>query len=172
MSFRVYHAVAAATSYIDDLTVTGPQNDQIYIGDLGLAQNLPHTVEYSYEPYERYEPWQPLHDYEIDSNGYLLLPTMERECRLRIKGLGYLDFLASGVSSTAWTATVSVDAPQLYILTAEAVMYLYTQLIMPNFTTGDREQIAKILQYWQAETEQRKQKYGMPSLGATVNWGL
>jgi hypothetical protein len=172
VSFRIYHEKAAGISYVDDARVIGPIKDRIYIGDLGLAQNTPHSVEVQFDNSLQYEKWDKINNWDVDSNGYLLLPNLQNDLHIRIKGVGYLDFLVSGASSELWTATVAVDAPQLYILTAEAVMYLYTQLIMPNFTSGDRETIAKILQYWQAELQNRKNKYSMPTLGATISWSL
>jgi hypothetical protein len=170
VAFRIYHAVAAGTSYVDDLRVTGPERDKLYIGNLGLAHNRPHMIEMQHDNYIQFEPWLRLHNYEIKSDGYLYLHEGEQDYRLRISGIGYLDFLASGASSTDWAATIAIDSPQTDILVAEAIVYLYTQMIMPNYTSGEREAFLPILQYWEKELDARKAKYGMFPPPATVRW--
>jgi len=37
VEFRVYHASASATSYVEDATVIGHYYDKVYVGDLGLS---------------------------------------------------------------------------------------------------------------------------------------
>jgi hypothetical protein len=165
------HRGATSTVYADDFRVIGPSRDKLYIGDLGLALNYPHEIRQSADSSIDDEPWQLIREYEIGSDGYLYLGEGSDDYRLRICGIGYLDFLASGVSSTAWTATVDIDSPQTEILIAEAVMYLYIQMISPNYTSGDRDSFAKILQYWEAELDNRRQKFGMKAPLATVKWG-
>lgn len=163
--------VGTSTVYADDFRVIGPSRDKLYIGDLGLAQNYPHEIRQSADSSIDVEPWQLVREYEIGSDGYLYLHEGSDDSRLRICGIGYLDFLASGVSSTAWTATIDIDSPQTEILIAEAVMYLYTQMITPNYTSGDRDKFAQILQYWEAELDNRRQKFGTKSPPAYVKWG-
>ena len=170
--FSLVRGGAASTVYMDDARVFGPHFGKVYIGDLNLANNLPHSVEYSSVSMQNYEVWQPVYRWEVDTDGYLLLPDTVQDYMLRIKGVGYLDFLTSGASSTAWTATVDIDSPQLLILTAEAIIFLFTQLVLPNYTSGDRDAFAKILQYWQAELKDRINKFGMVPPPARSDWGL
>ncbi len=170
VSFRVYHAVAAGTSYVDDLRVYGPQRDKIYIGDLNLVNHTPHRVSESYNTYQQYEPWSTLHNWDVDRAGYLYLAEGSYNNRLRIEGIGYIDFLVSGASSTSWAATIELDAPQLDILVADAVIYLYTQMVSPNYTSGEREKFIEILAYWEKELNMRKAKYGMRTPPSTVVW--
>ncbi len=165
------HRGATSTVYVDDFRAIGPARDKIYIGDLGLAQDYPHEIFESTDSSIDSEPWDRIRNYEIGSDGYLYLHEGSDDSRLRIVGIGYLDFLASGVSSTDWAATIDINAPQTDILIAEAVMYLYTQMILPNFTSGNRDQFAKILQYWEAELNNRRQKFGMKTPPAAVSWG-
>ena len=173
IKFRVYHAVAAANSYVDDLRVIAGSNDspRIFIGNLNLANNYP--AEVFVEPYKYCleEPWVLISNVDFDyENGYMYLPSsVVGDLRLRVKGLAYLDFLASGVASTAWTATINLGQPYLDILVAEAAVYLYKQLLMPNLTTGSREEFADGLSYWQAESKRRKNKYGMPIPNVVVS---
>ena len=91
--------------------------------------------------------------------------------RLRMKGLGYLDFLASGVSSTAWTATINVDSPQLDILVAQAALYLYTEMSMPNFSRGDREEYQKMIGFWQEKLRKAISQFGMIAPLIPINRG-
>jgi hypothetical protein len=120
------------------------------------------------------ENWTKVTDYKVDPNGYLYIPTTyPSNRRLRILGKGYLDFLASGVTSTAWTATIALDEPQIKILVAEAALYLYTQMSLPNFETGTRKEFQDSRSFWASESATRKAKYGMYGhAGATTHWGL
>jgi hypothetical protein len=170
--FAIHRAGATSTVYVDDARVIGPTLDKVYIGDLGLAQNYPHTVEQAPDSSIDCEPWETLRKYEIGSDGWMYLHDYSQEYRLRICGIGYLDFLASGVSSETWAATVAIDSPQLLILSAAAVIYLYTQMITPNFISGVRDDFAQILQYWSTELESRVEKYGMKVPAAKVKWGI
>jgi len=173
IEFRVYHAVAAGTSYVDDLRVTGPDGNRIYLGDKGLFRNTPHQVLIEPNNYSSKEPWTLIHNITFDrQNGYMYLPdSVSKDYRLRVLGIGYLDFLASGVSSTAWTATVDIDQPQLDILIAQAILYLYTEMSMPNFSVGDRSQYQNMIGFWKQELRERVGKYGMEVPSATSSWG-
>jgi len=172
VKFAIHHDVISTTSYIDDARVTGPGRSKLYFGDVGLAWNMPHMLEQSADADIEDEPWQLLRNWEIGPDGYLYLYEGTDGYRLRVTGMGYLDFLASGVSSTDWAATINIDAPQTDILIAEAIMYLYTQLVSPNYTSGERDNYIKILQYWEAELDERRAKFGMRPTAATVKWGL
>ena len=166
----VYHAVAAAVSYVDDARVISERSPRIYIGELGLVKNIPHQVLIENKYYSRTEPWTIVRGIEYD-DGYMYLPSSVRaNFRLRIIGTKYLDFLASGVSSTAWTATVNLDSPQTEILIAQAIIYLYRTKIMPTQNVGDSQQAIQALQYWENELTNRKMRYGMTPIPATVNY--
>ncbi|KKK50594.1 hypothetical protein LCGC14_3123460, partial [marine sediment metagenome] len=64
-----------------------------------------------------------------------------------------LDFLASGVSSTAWTATININSPQTDILVAQAALYLYTWMSIPNFDSGTTERFQQMMGFWQGELQ-------------------
>jgi len=91
---------------------------------------------------------------------------------LRIRGIGYLDFLVSGASSTAWTATIALDSPQLDILVAEAAIYLCQQMLLPTETAGTSQQWGQSLAYWYSELANRRAKYGMKAPATTIHWGI
>lgn len=167
------HYTTGAIAYIDDGRVMAGNRSRLYIGHLGLALNRPHQVLIEPSNYSQDEDWLKIRDYKIDKDGYLYLPTtVPNDYRLRIRGIGYLDFLASGASSTAWTATIAIDQPQLEILVAEAALYLYTTLALPNFETGTTNDYKQMIGYWQQEVETRKNKFGMKSPSATTHWGI
>ena len=174
IEFRVYHDNAAGTTYVDDARVIASTSDKprLYIGDIGLAQEYPYGVYREPDNYSMNEPWQRIHGCEIDTEGgYLYLPHwVPNDYRLRIKGIAYLDFLASGVSSTAWTATINIDAPQTDILYAEAMVYLCNQMIVPNYTVGTSDKWKEALQFWQAELRARRGKHSMPMPTIPVKW--
>jgi len=173
VTFTIHHGVAAATSYVDDARVISEPRGKLYIGHLGLAQNRPHQVFIEPSYYSQQEDWIKVFDYKVDPSGYLYIPTTyPADRRLRIRGIGYLDFLASGVSSTAWTSTIALDEPQLKVLVAEAALYLYTTMALPNYESGTRDEFAKASTYWASEVEKRKAKFGMKSPPATVHWGV
>ena len=174
IAFIIYHASASGISYVDDARVISDVCPRMYIGNLGLAQNQPVQLFIERSNYSNVEPWHLIHNAVIDyENGYMYLPSsVSPDYRLRIKGKGYLDFLASGVSSTAWTATVNVDQPQLDILIAEAILYLYTEMAMPNFTQGTRKDYQEMIGYWKQEAQIRRNKFGMTPLSIPVDWGL
>ena len=172
VAFRVYRDSATSTDYIDDLRVTCGYYDKVYIGDLSLARTRPHRVSYQYESLRFQEPWNNVRNFRVDSDNYLYLPDVPRDCILRIEGLGYLDYLVSGASSTAWTATIAVDDPQLKILTAEAVLYLHRQMVFPNNTSGDEKLWAEGYKRWMGELETRKSKFSMIAPHVQANWGI
>ena len=165
------HKIVTAVAYVDDLRAISDYRGRTYIGHLGLAQNRPHQILIEPTYYSTEEPWLLVRGYKVDKDGYLYIPTTyPSDYRLRVRGSGYLDFLASGVSSTAWTATIAIDEPQLKILTAEAAKYLYTFMSMPNFESGTRKDYQEALAYWIAEAERRKNQFGMPAPSATIHW--
>uniref|UniRef100_A0A6M3L639 Uncharacterized protein n=1 Tax=viral metagenome TaxID=1070528 RepID=A0A6M3L639_9ZZZZ len=175
IQFIIYHAVAAATSYVDDgRAMCAGTNPRIYIGNLGLAQNTPTQVLVEPVSYALTEPWLRVTGIVYDtSGGFMYLPeNVSSDLRLRILGRGYLDFLASGVSSTAWTATIAIDNPQLDILVAQAAMNLYTEMSMPNFTQGTREKYMQMIGFWQQKYVERCNKFRMNAPSTTVNWGF
>ncbi len=174
VSFYIYHDVAAATSYVDDARVIGGGNPGIYVGELGLQSRGPHQVFLEPTNYYKGEPWILLHGCSYDAgNSLLLLPdSCSADLRLRINGIGFLDFLVSGVSSTAWTATVDIDQPQLDILIAFAARYLYETMALPNFSTGDRKSFQEMISFWDARIGEAITRAAMQSPPATINWGM
>ena len=91
--------------------------------------------------------------------------------RLRILGIGYLDFIdSSGDVGTDWDDTVDLDAPQTEIVVAQAAIYLFRRQMMPTQNVGDTEQAMNALQIWIAELGERKMRYGMETPAATVNY--
>ncbi len=168
IEFRIHHDVAAAADYVDDARVIGPDGARLYIGGLGLAQNMPHRVSVEQSDYNDRAPFLTLDTVEYDpENGYIRTPNVS-DLRLRIEGYGYLDFLASGVSSTAWTATININSPQTDILVAQAALYLYTWMSMPNFDSGTTERFQQGMGFWQGELQRRKNLFRMPSLPITI----
>ena len=133
---------------------------------------MPSQVFIEPDYYSTDEPWQLIHNANLDTeSGYLYLPSsVMRDRRLRIIGMGYLDFLASGVSSTAWTAAININSPQTDILIAQAILYLYTWMSMPNFQQGDREDFIQMMGFWQDELRKRKGKFSMPIPSWPVKW--
>jgi len=174
VTFTIHHEIAAATSYVDDARAISDYRSRLYIGNLGLAQNQPTQVQMERCYYSQREPWVAIHGYVVDKDGYLYIPTnYPSDYRIRIKGKGYLDFLLSGSSSTDWAATIAIDDPQLKILTAEAALYLYTQMAMPNYETGARREFQQMMQFWKQESVERRAKFGMYGrAGASVHWGV
>jgi len=172
VTFKICHATAAGTSYVDDGRVISGDRGKIYIGNLGFPQNQPTKVEIEPSYYSQQEPWDTIHDWEVDENGYLYLPTsIHNDYRLRITGRAYLDFLSGGTSSTSWSSTINLNSPQTEILVSEAVSYLYAWMSMPNYETGMREEYQKMLGYWQDQSKRRKSKFGMPLIPITNSWG-
>ncbi len=172
VELRIYHDVAAATEYVDDARVISGFRSRVYIGNLGLAQNRPHQVLVEPFQFSQAEPWYMVRNFSVDTDGYLYLPTgVLPDRRLRIRGLKILDFLISGVSSTLWTATIDIEQPQLEILVAQAALYLYTWVSMPNFESGQREDYQQMMGFWADELRSRKAQFRMVSPGATINFG-
>ncbi len=169
VAFRLYHDVAAATEYVDDFRVLAGNYPKVYINDFDIALDKPHQVSWQYDTSKEWEPWIPLRKYQITPD-WLYLDDVPVDARLRIEGIGYLDFLASGVSSTAWTATVDLDEPQTKILYAEAASYLYRQMMLPGNTTGSIESYTMGYQIWQQELQDRRVKYGMVIPAIRTKW--
>ena len=168
-----FHYTTGATAYIDDARVLSEPRGKLYIGHIGFPQNTPHRIEIEPNYYSNEEPWTMVTDYKVDDGGYLYIPTKYiSDRRLRMRGAKILDYLASGVSSTAWTATIDINQPQLEILIAEAALYLYTYMAMPNFESGQRENFQQMIGFWQRERADRIRKYGMKTAPIPVNWGL
>ena len=175
ITFKIYHAVAAPgqASYVDDGRVISGHRGKLYIGNLGLAQDKPLKVEIEPTSYSQDEEWLGVRDYVVDGDGYLYIPTdYATNRRLRIRGTGYLDFLASGVSSTDWTATIAIDSPQLDILVAEAALYLYTTMALPNAESGEREAYQEMMAFWEKQSTTVKSKFRMKSPGVVIHWGV
>jgi len=172
ISFRVYHAVAAGTSYINDLRIIGPDGARIYIGDLDLTQNEPHQVLLEQSNYSNAEPWYLIHGVTI-SGDYMHIPTwVSNDYRLRIIGTKYLDFYdTSDAVGTDWSDTIDIDSPQTEILVAEAAIYLCNQMIVPSDSAAKTERWEKAVSYWDRQLSVRKGKYSMQSPDATTQWG-
>ncbi len=168
IKFRIYHDTAAGVSYVDDFRLIGPDGARLYIGGLGLAQNVPHQVSAEQSNYNQRDPWLRLDMTPFNfEDGYMTTPGL-KDRRLRIEGMGYLDFLVSGVSSTAWTATININSPQTDILVAQAALYLYTTMSMPNFDSGTTERFQQMMGFWQGELDRRIRKFRMPPLPITI----
>lgn len=173
ITFYVYKDVAAGDAYVDDGRVMSGERAKLYIGHLGLGQNQPSQVSIEPSYYSQREDWLRLSGWKIDNAGFLYLPTScNNDRRLRVRGIGYLDFLASGVSSTAWTSTINLDTPQLDILVAEAALYLYTQMALPNFESGTRQDYQAAMKFWQQARAVAVSRFGMVAPPATINWGV
>ena len=163
----IFNPVRDISLQIDDSDIgTG-----IDISSLGLLNNTPNRISQAPEDDSTDEYWATLRNWHVESDGKLYLREGTPSYYLKIEGIGYLDFLVSGVSSTLWTSTIAINTPQLYILTAEAIVYLYTQLIMPNFTSGDRKELEPILEFWVKKAEYSKSKYKMLPPPATIKYG-
>ena len=145
---------------------------EIDISTLGLAQNHPHQVWQSSDKTDDSIAWQRLRNYTVDNDGNLWLTEGSCGYDLRIIGIGYLDFLVSGVASTTWASTIAIDAPQLEILVAQAALYLCNQKIVPTDTSATSQAWAQAKNYWDAELNVRKAKFGMRAPAATVSWGV
>ena len=173
VTFSIHHEKAAGTSYVDDARALSDYRGRTFIGYLWLARNRPHEISLEPSYYSTEEEWIRIKDYEVDPDGYLYIPTTyPSDRRLRIRGIGYLDFLVSGASSTAWTATIALDSPQLDILVAEAALYLCQQMVMPTETSGTSQRWGQLMTFWNAELMQRQAKYGMEAPAATIHWGV
>ena len=173
VTFTIHWAGLGTASYVDDARVISDYRGKLYIGHLGLAQNRPHQVLMEPNYYSQQEDWIKLFDWKVDPDGYLYLPTVyPSDYRLRIRGIKILDFLASGVSSTLWTASIDLAQPQIEILVAQAALYLYTWMSMPNFESGTREDYQQMMGFWENELTKRKAQFGMRSPGATTMWGV
>ena len=178
VSFMLIHDVAAGTGYFDNVRLLGPTIDRVYIGDLTLARNRPHQVFITAESSTLasneptwYEPWQQIQG-DVGSDGYYYSHHGARDYRMRIIGMGYLDFLLAGVPSTDWTATVALNSPQTDILIAEAIVYLYQTKIMPSGSAGDTKLYAQALSFWKEELAERKRKFAMVAPSQSIDYGI
>jgi hypothetical protein len=173
ITFTVHHESAAGTSYVDDLRAISDYRSRLYIGHLGLAQDKPHAVYMEPRYYSQQEDWIKLSGCKVNDGGYLYIPTRyPSDYRLRIRGIGYLDFLSSGVSSTDWDAEIDLDSPQLDILVAEAALYLYSKMVIPNFDTGENQTFSNAYSFWQMKLSDAINKYGMKAPPATIHYGM
>ena len=173
ITFEIYHDVAAGVSYVDDARGISGYQGRLYLGHLGLARNRPHGVYIEPSYYSQQEEWIRISGYDIDKDGYIYIPTKYmNDYRLRVRGIGYLDFLVSGASSTAWTATIDINSPQLDILVADAAMYLYGQQILPNYDAGTSQQFANAYRFWMARYREACEKYAQKAPPATTHWGI
>ncbi|KKN74736.1 hypothetical protein LCGC14_0387780 [marine sediment metagenome] len=163
ITLTIHHEIAAATSYVDDARAIGPYQPRLFIDQLGLAQEKPVQVEIEPYNYSTDEPWSIVFNSRLDTElGYIYLPSsVQRDRRLRIKGIGYLDFLVSGASSTDWAATININSPQTDILIAQAIVYLYTRKSLPNFSRSTNEDFQNTVNYWERELKKRIGKFGM-----------
>lgn len=143
----------------------------IDISSLGLLNNTPHRISEAPETTSTEEYWRVLRNWRVESDGKLRLLEGTAGYYLKIEGIGYLDFLSGTTVSTDWTATIAIDAPQLYILTSEAALYLLSQLALPNFTSGQGKEYGPIIEYWGKQTQYRKSLYKQIPPPATVQWG-
>ena len=171
VDFRVYLASAAATAYVVDARVIGPMRHKVYIGDLGLDNDTPHFVSVERSSFSQTEPWRRI-SFKVDGAGYLHYASGLKNLRMRIEGQARLDFLASGVASELWTATVAINAAQLDYLVALAAYYLYRQKSLPTLSTGDRKPFAEARDGWQMEYMRRARSAGMAQLPTGVDWGV
>jgi hypothetical protein len=172
VTFTIHYENAAATCYVDDARIFGPTRSRLYIGHLGLEQNRPITVEIDcLQHRSQYEPLITVRGWDVDPAGFLYIPSeYPINYGLRIRGRGYLGFTTSGITSTAWTATIPIDEPQLQILTAQTILYLCQQMIMPNFTSGDTQLWQANYAFWKQELATRKARYGMNKPNIKVVW--
>ena len=164
ITFTIHHEDANGTSYVDDARVIGPYQPRLFIETLGLSQETPIQVEIENYNYSTDEPWAQVFNSRLDTElGYLYLPSsVQRDRRLRIKGIGYLDFVdSSGVSATAWNSTININSPQTDILVAQAIVYLYTQMSLPNFSRSTKQDFQEMIGFWEAELRRRIGKYGI-----------
>jgi hypothetical protein len=171
ITFRVCLDVATGTAYVTDARAISKHMGRIYIGDLSLAQDRPHQVFREQTRYSDREPWVRLHNYEIGKDNYLYIGDAPQNYRLRIEGIGYLDFYdTSDDVGTDWADTIAIDEPQLQILVAQAAIYLCRQMINPAPDSSTSEEWQRTLAYWQQELRYRQSKFSMPRPPVTVRW--
>ena len=149
---------------MDDARVIGPYQPRLFIETLGLSQEKPVQIFVEPSNYSTDEPWVLVFNSRVDTElGYLYLPSsVQRDRRLRIKGIGYLDFLdSSGDSGTDWADTININSPQTDILIAQAIVYLYTQMSLPNFSRSTRQDFQEMIGFWEDKLRRRIGKHGM-----------
>ena len=176
MYFIIYTSAGSSVkgkgvSYVQDARVLNDWQDRIFIGDMGLARNIPHAVYQTHENWIHNDNWERMNDWFVDKDGYLHVPRGLRDYFLKIEGIGYLDFIdSSGDSGTDWDDTINVNQPQLEILIAEAALWLYTTMAMPNFDSGQREDFERMIPFWKQEARSRRGRFGMDIPSATTKW--
>ena len=164
ITFTIHHEDANGISYIDDARAIGPYQPRLFIETLGLSQETPIQVEIEPSNYSTDEPWAQVFNSRLDTElGYLYLPSsVQRDRRLRIKGIGYLDFVdSSGDSGTDWDDTININSPQTDILIAQAIVYLYTQMSLPNFSRNTRQDFQEMIGFWEDKLRRAIGKHGM-----------
>ena len=164
VTFTIHWGGLGTAAYVDDARVIGPYQPRLFIETLGLAQEQPVQIEIENYNYSTDEPWAQIFNSRIDTElGYIYIPSsVQRDRRLRIKGIGYLDFVdSSGDSATAWDSTININSPQTDILIAQAALYLYTIMSMPNFSRNTRQDFQEMMGFWDGELRRRIGKYGM-----------
>ena len=164
VTFTIHWGGLGTAAYVDDARVIGPYQPRLFIETLGLAQEQPVQIEIENYNYSTDEPWVQIFNSRIDTElGYIYLPSsVQRDRRLRIKGIGYLDFVdSSGDSATAWNSTININSPQTDILIARAALYLYTIMSMPNFSRNTRQDFQEMMGFWDGELRRRIGRYAM-----------
>lgn len=170
VSFRVYLDSATATGYVDNLRVFGPTYNKIYVGNLSLDPTKKPRV-YAAPNGFRAE-LMPVHNVQLDlTNGFIYIFDDLQDSDLVIEGMGYLDFLKSGATSTAWDSTVAVNDPQLRILTSTAALWLYSQRLA-TYTGGEIKYTQDMIKYWQDTQKQLILKFRQPLPLVSANWGI
>jgi len=173
VNFKIHYDSTSATTYIDDARILAGGSPRQYVGQLGLEQNNPIEMEYEPNYYSNDEPWVKFSDYEVDyEGGYLHIGSeIPADRRMRIKGNKVLNFLdASGDASTGWEATINLNQPQLDILVADAAVYLYETVSVPNFDAGMVEQFQRAALMWRDRLRERIRKYAMNHLPVSIRW--
>jgi len=170
VTFRIAHDKAGGISYVDDVRVISGTYNRVYVGDLSLANNRPFEVFQTQEESIYVERWARLTGGSIEGDGYLYLPHTANDARLRINGIGYLDFLdTNGASGADWADTINMNSPQTDILVAEAAIHLYEQALLPQATSGSSDDFKVGLAYWQLKLREARLKFGMPTPQITKN---
>jgi hypothetical protein len=171
IEFRVYLASASATAYISDLRIRGPIYNKVYVGDLDFVKNEPDAIWMEPSNYSTAEPWIPVRNWTLDKDGWLHIPDTGLKRRLRMEGMGYLDFLdTNGDVGTDWADTIDIDSPQTKILSAQAIIWLCNQMILPNYDSPETERWEKALNYWQRELDKRIKRYSMTLNPIHAKW--
>lgn len=143
----------------------------IDITTLGFQRNTPHQVFETPDKTAVNPVWSKVRGYDITPDGEIVLQYAHCGYDLKLVGIGLANFTKASAVSTDWDAVIAIDQPQLDILVAEAALYLYTQLSLPNFETGTRNQYQNMIGFWEKESSDRRARNGMSSPATTVDWG-